>query len=192
MIPDLYIEDIPELSMWTAGMSDADKANTDAFVRRVWSAPQGTIVPTPSFMDRSIANGIVSVVLQHRQKLLNKGGPVEIKKVAEIRGSRFNTGKLRFDLLDPPAMAGLAAVLTKGAEKYSSHNWRQGLPYMEIIASMQRHIMAISSGENNDPETGLPHADHIQCNAMFLSNMMKYREDMDDRVNVGMPPQVGS
>ena len=38
-------------------------------------------------------------------------------------------------------------------------------------------------GEDNDPESGLPHLGHIQCNALFLSWMMEHRPDLDDRFN---------
>lgn len=173
--------DIPGMLDVLAATAVFDPNKVQHFVDQVWASGVGSIHAVPVNMTVQIANEIASKVLEYRQRVRNGTGTVEVKKVAEIRGSRFNTGKLRMDLIDPLAMEGLAAVLTRGAVKYSAHNWRDGLPYMEIIASMQRHIMAISRGEDVDSETGLPHADHVQCNAMFLSNMMKTRKDMDDR-----------
>jgi hypothetical protein len=46
---------------------------------------------------------------------------------------------------------------------------------------MLRHLFAIMRGEDNDPESGLPHIDHVGCCWMFLSNNMKVRPEMDDR-----------
>lgn len=157
----------------------------------VWHAPQGTNVPILPGLLVEDANLLTSHIKEYKarwDRVATDRDAVHIKKVAEIRGSRFNNGKPRYDLIDAKAMEGLARVLTKGAVKYAAHNWRAGLPYTETIASMLRHIMAIQRGEDVDPETGEMHADHVQCNAMFLSNMMKTRPDMDDR----WKPNAGS
>lgn len=70
---------------------------------------------------------------------------------------------------------------TENYIKTGNNNWKGGLKVTEVIESMQRHINALMRGENNDPESGLPHIGHIQCNAMFLGYMLKYKKDMDDR-----------
>lgn len=95
-------------------------------------------------------------------------------------GVKFDQGKPRMDLLDATALEGLAEVLTFGANKYAAHNWRGGLHYSRLMAALLRHTFAIQRGERIDPESGLPHVDHIGCCWMFLSNMMKTRPDMDD------------
>lgn len=178
-------QDIPGLEsiIWSMNLKNDSVALTEVgmFIGDLWISKQGTKVPKPSWMLIQTANEITSAVLEFREHLTRREGEVEIRKVAEIRGSRFNSGKPRFDLLDWDALQGTAAILEFGAKKYAPYNWKKGLPYMEILASMMRHIAAITRGEDNDPETGLPHADHIQCNAMFLSWMMKNRPDMDDR-----------
>lgn len=147
----------------------------------VWESKQGQTVPVPPQLKIQDAAALVSIICEYKAKQQQKTGEIPIRRVAEIRGSRFNTGKLRMDLIDPQAMKGLAAVLTKGAEKYSANNWRDGLPYTETVASLLRHTFAFLGGEDIDSETGLPHVDHMQCNAMFLSWMTKNRKDMDDR-----------
>lgn len=98
-----------------------------------------------------------------------------------MTGVKHDTGKLPLDLLDPTALEGLAAVLQFGANKYAAHNWRGGLSYTRLIAALLRHLFAILRGEDTDPESGLPHIDHVGCCWMFLSNMMKTRSDLDDR-----------
>lgn len=95
-------------------------------------------------------------------------------------GIKHDDGKLPLDLLDPVALDGLAAVLQFGSKKYAAHNWRGGLSYSRLLAALLRHSFAILRGEYVDPESGLPHIDHVGCCWMFLSNMMKTRPDMDD------------
>lgn len=95
-------------------------------------------------------------------------------------GTKYDSGKLPLDLLDPVALEGLAAVLAFGAKKYASHNWRGGISYSRLTAALLRHTFAILRGERIDPESGLPHINHVGCCWMFLSNMMATRPDMDD------------
>ena len=94
---------------------------------------------------------------------------------------KYDNEKPRMDLLDPLALDGLAKVLTFGAQKYADHNWRKGIANSRLIAAMLRHLFAIMRGEDIDPESGLPHIDHLGCCWMFLSNNMKVRPEMDDR-----------
>ena len=88
------------------------------------------------------------------------------KKSAE----RYNAGKPKFSLIDLTCLTECALVLEFGAKKYSRDGWRKGFPQTEVIDSLLRHISAIQRGELIDPESGLSHLGHIQCNAMFLGN----------------------
>ena len=97
-----------------------------------------------------------------------------------MSGTKHDTGKLPLDLLDPLALEGVAAVLAFGAVKYEAHNWRGGFKYSRLVAALLRHTFAILRGERTDPESGLPHIDHVGCCWMFLSHMMKTRPDLDD------------
>lgn len=97
------------------------------------------------------------------------------------QGLRYNTGKLRYDLLHPVAQKGIAEVLTFGANKYEDRNWEKGMSWTSTIASMKRHLAAIEAGEDYDPESGLKHIDHVQCNAHFLSAFYKIAPQFDDR-----------
>lgn len=97
-----------------------------------------------------------------------------------MEATKFDSEKPRMDLLDADALIGLADVLTFGAKKYSSHNWRKGIENSRLIAALLRHLMSIQKGEHTDPESGLPHIDHVGACWMFLSNNMKNRPDLDD------------
>jgi hypothetical protein len=84
------------------------------------------------------------------------------------KAMRFNSDKPKYSLLDLKAMEPGVKVLEFGAKKYAPNNWKKGMPMSEILDSMMRHIAAIQSGEMVDPESGLSHIGHIQCNALFL------------------------
>lgn len=107
--------------------------------------------------------------------------PVEvIEDESEDDGSeevalRYNEGKARFELIDPEFEKGVALVLTFGAEKYGDENWKKSAgtdKHYEFVSgchgSLRRHLAAIRDGEHLDPESGLPHIDHVACNVMFI------------------------
>lgn len=95
-------------------------------------------------------------------------------------GIKFDKDKPRYDLIDAYATDQLAQVLTFGAKKYAPHNWRKGLKLSQLVAAAQRHLFAIANGEETDPETGLPHAAHLQCCSMFITWTQKNMPEMDD------------
>lgn len=96
-------------------------------------------------------------------------------------GQKFDADKPRMDLLDGYAIGELAKVLTFGAKKYAPHNWRKGITISRLVAALSRHVFAIISGEDKDPETGLDHAAHAMCCCMFLVWTMKNKPELDDR-----------
>lgn len=84
-------------------------------------------------------------------------------------GMKFDSGKLRYFLLDPAAMAWTTAVLTYGAVLYAAGNWRIVEDREErYYDGLIRHVEAWRAGERYDPDTGMPHLAHMMCNAMFL------------------------
>lgn len=87
----------------------------------------------------------------------------------ETKGKKFDSGKLRLDLLPFDALEEVAKVLMHGAEKYGAHNWREVDNAKERYTSaLLRHLSAIMQGEEVDPESGFRHIAHVACNALFL------------------------
>lgn len=85
-----------------------------------------------------------------------------------MSGIRHNKGKREWSLLSFTALGGLVDVLSFGLKKYSRDNWKKGLKQTETADSLMRHLFAYLGGEDKDPETGLSHISHVQCNAMFM------------------------
>lgn len=96
-------------------------------------------------------------------------------------GTKHDSGKPRMELLSPIALEGIARVLAFGASKYNDENWRGGMKWKRIVGSLLRHTFKFLGGEDLDPESGLPHVDHIGCNAMFLCEYFRTYKDNDDR-----------
>lgn len=98
-------------------------------------------------------------------------------------GVRLNTGKAPIGMIleAKHALEGCAEVMAFGAKKYSRSNWRKGLSHTQIADSLSRHLIAWLSGEDLDPESGLPHLNHLLCNAIFLAENSATRPDLDDR-----------
>lgn len=96
-------------------------------------------------------------------------------------GVKFDTNKPQMELLSPMWVEGVAKVLTFGAKKYSSHNWRKGIHQSRLIGAALRHLFAYLRGQNYDPETGLSHLAHASCCIMFAEELRETHPDLDDR-----------
>lgn len=62
-----------------------------------------------------------------------------------------------------------------------AHNWRKGFLWTRLIAACFRHLKAILQCEDTDPESGLPHVDHLMCMVAFLSGHQKCNYGNDNR-----------
>lgn len=93
----------------------------------------------------------------------------------ETAGSfKYDAGKPQMDLIPLSAVYAVAEVMTFGAKKYSANGWKTVPDAINrYTAAMLRHMTAIQEGELVDSDSGLPHADHIACNALFLSWLRK-------------------
>ena len=92
-----------------------------------------------------------------------------------VEGSRDNSSKLDWSLVDFDALEPLVKVLAFGEKKYSRDNWKLGgklFTSLSIMNSLLRHAFAIVKGETHDPESGELHIGHIMCNCMFWSRLI--------------------
>lgn len=88
---------------------------------------------------------------------------------------KFDSGKLRYDLVPTSWHKGDAEILTFGAKKYKPNNWRNVEDAGRYIAALERHLeafkLAIENGDSDglfDEDSSLHHLKHLRTNAGFL------------------------
>lgn len=103
-------------------------------------------------------------------------------------GTKFDDGKLRYDLLPAGPLAALVSVYTYGARKYADHNWRKGISFSRIFAACMRHLWAYWGGQDRDQESGLPHLAHAAFGIFSLLEYGNTHPEFDDRY-INEPPK---
>lgn len=98
-----------------------------------------------------------------------------------MSGIKHDDGKVQLSLLPYGPLCDVARVLEFGAQKYAKNNWRGGMAWSRMYDAALRHILAAASGEDADPETGLPHEAHAVCCLLFLLEYRRTHPDKDDR-----------
>jgi len=113
-------------------------------------------------------------------KYLQDKGVININVVEEFM--KFDSAKLRYELIPPSTTFALARVLTYGARKYKPNNWKKGKAERYVGAAM-RHLEAWRNGEKLDEESGLPHLEHLLTNVAFLVELDEHAKSTLDALN---------
>jgi hypothetical protein len=80
-----------------------------------------------------------------------------------------------------------ARVFDYGRKKYAAWNWAKGMQWSVPLACAGRHLeFGILRGEQNDPESGLPHRGHVFCNIVMLLAFADTFTEGDDRPAAGL------
>lgn len=96
-----------------------------------------------------------------------------------------------YETLDALGYAGwveCAHVFEYGKRKYAAWNWAKGMPWSVPLACAARHLFAIIRGEQDDPESGLPHRGHVFCNVVMLLTYADTYPEGNDLPPVGLLP----
>lgn len=97
-------------------------------------------------------------------------------------GTKFDEGKLRYELVPPEALEALVSVLTAGAVKYDARNWERGIAYSRVFGALHRHLWAWWAGQSIDSESNFSHLWHALCCLGFLVTYeMRGMHEFDDR-----------
>ena len=100
------------------------------------------------------------------------------EKNSDNLGRKFDSNKLRYDLIPPIVDEELAKILTYGVKKYEENNWQQLDNFNNrYYAALRRHLEAWRNGEDMDKESGEHHLSHALTNLAFLVwNNVKKKE----------------
>lgn len=105
----------------------------------------------------------------------------DVNSTVKGSGARFNSGKADLSLIPMITLHDEARVWEYGAKKYAAWNWAKGMPWSVPLACALRHLSAWQSGEDLDPESGLPHLAHVMCNLRMLTLYSYTYKEGDDR-----------
>ena len=92
----------------------------------------------------------------------------------------------RYDLIPVEALAKVAQLYGKGAEKYAEHNWRKGYEWSKSYQALQRHANEFWKGVDLDPEMGLPHLAAVIFHSLTLMTFMEEHPQFDNRFKKAM------
>jgi hypothetical protein len=110
-----------------------------------------------------------------------KTGIGDVTSDAVGSGARYTSGKAALSLIPFSTLEDEARVWEYGKRKYAAWNWAKGMDWSIPFACMMRHMAAWQRGEENDPESGLPHLAHAMCNLRMLTLYGKTYPEGDDR-----------
>ncbi len=88
--------------------------------------------------------------------------------------AKADAGKPRVSLVPMQIVSDIARIREYGCDKYHDpDNWKK-VERERYIDALGRHALAfLNNPMGVDEESGLPHLWHLECNAAFLSEMMK-------------------
>lgn len=101
---------------------------------------------------------------------------------SNLGGNKFDQGKAQLSMLPRVALEQEAKVMEFGANKYGKFNYKKGMKWSRLLDAALRHVIAFSSGENHDPETGYSHLAHARCCLGFLLEYADQNLGEDDRL----------
>lgn len=113
---------------------------------------------------------------------------------ADGGGLRYNSGKVKVELLPPEWELALGIVMTRGAEKYEMRNWERGMSWGTMLGCARRHMLRFALGERHDRDTGCHHLAMAAWNLLALmtydireigtNDMVAWAKEMDELAKV--------
>ena len=92
------------------------------------------------------------------------------------------SGKLPLHLWPPTATALGCTAMLEGLLKYGRSNWRPAGALASVyVGAALRHLLAWYEGENNAPDSGLPHLGHALACLAILVDAQANGNLVDDR-----------
>lgn len=106
-------------------------------------------------------------------KLYNKDNQA-VSEEGHTQETKADAGKPRVSLVPMQIVSDIARIREYGCDKYHDpENWKR-VEKERYIDALGRHALAfLNNPIGVDEESGLPHLWHLECNAAFLSELMK-------------------
>lgn len=104
-----------------------------------------------------------------------------VQVIDEETGGAKGLKNTRYELIPAEALAELAAMYAKGAEKYPERNWELGYKFSLSFGALMRHAWRFWRGESFDPETGMHHMAAVAFHAFAIMTFQKRNVGTDDR-----------
>lgn len=102
-------------------------------------------------------------------------------RTTSATGGQKGVKTARFDLIPKAPLWLLAELYGRGSLKYEPRNWERGYEWSKSFAALNRHLWLFWSGEDTDPETGLPHLASVAWHAFALQEWAETHPEFDDR-----------
>lgn len=170
--PWQFLEDLPVGSTFTDSIGDSwEKTTEEDFVYTYYDATSYS----------------AQEVWEHYGPITLDEAPTKTFYIDPVTGGRKEVKLSQLGAIEPKALLALGEVAGAGAEKYSTYNYLNGYPWSLNFNSAQRHLLAFWSGENLDPESGLPHLAHAAWHCLALLSFMNHNLGTDDR---WVPPKA--
>lgn len=173
---DYYIDD-----KWENFEAVRDTPKTLAFLMdRPWNKDHWTnyrVKDLNEFVDNVLADQIDQTNYE-----LDQGNPyAEEVRITSSTGGQKGQKMARIGSIDPQAILRMAQVAGFGEQKYERLNYLNGYDWSLSYDACQRHLMAFWSGEDLDPESGLPHLAHAGWHCMAMLAFMERELGTDNR-----------
>lgn len=108
--------------------------------------------------------------------------PLDEERVTDPRTGGQKGRKLaQLGAVDPLALMRVAEVAGFGAQKYERFNFLLGYAWSLSYDALQRHLHAYWAGEDDDPESNLPHLAHAAWHCLALLAFSCRGVGTDDR-----------
>ena len=112
-----------------------------------------------------LGNGVTQ---KEEYEKTNKEAQTRFEEAKKV-GLKFDTKKLRWELLPLGPIRSVIKVIMLGSEKYADDNWKHVDDWRRrYYAAAMRHLTDWFEGEEIDPESGESHLSHALCCLIFL------------------------
>lgn len=108
----------------------------------------------------------------------------ELRKGAnqEDKATKYDFGKLRWDLMPYDALEKLIEVFSHGAAKYNDENWRKGMSWKRMYRAAISHLQKAFRGRDIDEDSGCWSLAMTAWYCLCLINYQINNIGTDDRI----------